>query len=132
MCKITENNCHSQLLVYFVSSQNMYPISRDISILTWWLLVMSKVFLEISQNSLENTCARVSFLIKLQDTSGSCFFLSNRRANKLPSRFWSFAKYCISVSGVNMKWLNDENRICMRWNSQSVWFLLDIRFDLSF
>ena len=27
---------------------------------------MKKVFLEISQNSLENTCARVSFLIKLQ------------------------------------------------------------------
>ena len=27
---------------------------------------VKKVFLEISQNSLENTCARVSFLIKLQ------------------------------------------------------------------
>ena len=30
---------------------------------------VKKVFLEILQNSLENTCARVSFLIKLQ-TSG--------------------------------------------------------------
>ena len=30
---------------------------------------VKKVFLEISQNSQENTCARVSFLIKLQ-TSG--------------------------------------------------------------
>ena len=29
---------------------------------------VKKVFLEISQNSQENTCARVSFLIKLQDT----------------------------------------------------------------
>ena len=27
---------------------------------------MKKVFLEISQNSEENTCVRVSFLIKLQ------------------------------------------------------------------
>ena len=27
---------------------------------------MKKIFLEISQNSLENTCAEVSFLIKLQ------------------------------------------------------------------
>ena len=27
---------------------------------------VNKVFLEISQNSQENTCARVSFLIKLQ------------------------------------------------------------------
>ena len=31
-----------------------------------------KVFLEISQNSQENTCARVSFLIKLQ-ALGRCF-----------------------------------------------------------
>ena len=28
-----------------------------------------KVFLEISQNSLENTCARASFLIKLQGSA---------------------------------------------------------------
>ena len=28
--------------------------------------VLKKVFLEISQNSQENTCARVSFLIKLR------------------------------------------------------------------
>ena len=33
---------------------------------------MKKVFLEISQNSQENTCARVSFLIKLQ---ASCNFI---------------------------------------------------------
>ena len=29
-------------------------------------VLREKVFLEISQNSQENTCARVSFLIKLQ------------------------------------------------------------------
>ena len=29
-------------------------------------VLQEKVFLEISQNSLENTCARVSLLIKLQ------------------------------------------------------------------
>ena len=42
---------------------------------------VKKMFLEISQNSQENTCARVSFLIKLQalehlflqTTSGGCF-----------------------------------------------------------
>ena len=33
---------------------------------------VKKVFLEISQNSQENTCARVSFLIKLQ---ASCNFI---------------------------------------------------------
>ena len=31
-------------------------------------VLLEKVFLEISQNSQENTCARVSFLIKLQVT----------------------------------------------------------------
>ena len=31
-----------------------------------WRCSVKKVFLEISQNSQENTCARVSFLIKLQ------------------------------------------------------------------
>ena len=31
-----------------------------------WMCFVEKVFLEISQNSQENTCARISFLIKLQ------------------------------------------------------------------
>ena len=31
-----------------------------------WRCSVKKVFLEISQNSQENTCARVSFLIKFQ------------------------------------------------------------------
>ena len=35
---------------------------------------VKKVFLEISQKSQENTCARVSFLITLQaETTGGCF-----------------------------------------------------------
>ena len=32
-------------------------------------VLLKKVFLEISQSSLENNCARVSFLIKLQSSS---------------------------------------------------------------
>ena len=50
---------------------------------------VKKVFLEISQNSQENTCARVSFLIKLQDWS----------ARLLKKRLWqrcfpvNFAKF---------------------------------------
>ena len=35
---------------------------------------VKKVFLEISQNSQESTCARVAFLIKLQ-ASGLCNFI---------------------------------------------------------
>ena len=38
-----------------------------------WRCSVKKVFLEISQNSQENTCARVSLLMKLQ-ASGGCFF----------------------------------------------------------
>ena len=47
-------------------------------------VLCKKVFLEISQNSQENTCVRVSFLIKLQRCrpatllkrdSGTCVFL---------------------------------------------------------
>ena len=33
---------------------------------------VKKVFIEISQNSRENTCARVSFLIKLQPLGLFC------------------------------------------------------------
>ena len=38
----------------------------DISRSSHWRCSIKKVFLEVSQNSQENTCARVSFLIKLQ------------------------------------------------------------------
>ena len=37
-------------------------------------VLLEKVFLEISQNSQENTCARVSFLIKLQARLRTPFF----------------------------------------------------------
>ena len=38
------------------------------------------MFLEISQNSQENTCARVSFLIKLQASGRFCSFCFRRQA----------------------------------------------------
>ena len=40
-----------------------------------WRCSVEKVFLEISQNSHENSCARNSFLIKLQSVSGTGVFL---------------------------------------------------------
>ena len=40
-------------------------------------VLLEKVFREISQNSQENTCARVSFLIKLQAASKNTFFTEN-------------------------------------------------------
>ena len=38
-------------------------------------VLSEKVFLEISQNSQENTCARASFLIELQAPGSACAFL---------------------------------------------------------
>ena len=71
---------HQKLLV------NMICVERNVFKLTintskWLQLIeavsqrcsVKNVFLEISQNSQENTCARVSFLIKLQ-AWGSCEF----------------------------------------------------------
>ena len=36
------------------------------------------MFLEVSQNSQENTCARASFLIKLQAEAEACNFINNK------------------------------------------------------
>ena len=55
---------------------------------------VKKVFLEISLNSQESTCARVSFLIKLQasGTSGGCFCLGQHCKRKIPVECWPMAK----------------------------------------
>ena len=45
-------------------------------ILGFWGVLEKKVFLKISQNSQENTCDRVSFSIKLQNTSGKLLLQS--------------------------------------------------------
>ena len=52
---------------------------------------VKKVFLEISQNSQENTCARVSFLIKLQaaflqNNPGGCFCFKNDERSSFVTR----------------------------------------------
>ena len=44
---------------------------------------MKKVFLEISQNSQESTCARVAFLIKLQ--AGTCKFIKKEALAQVSS-----------------------------------------------
>ena len=60
------------LLIFSEQSFSRIPLAK----LSWWLFSeavlrrrsVKKVFLEISQISQENTCARVSFLIKFQAT----------------------------------------------------------------
>ena len=55
-----------------------------------------KVFLEISQNSEENNCARVSFLIKLQ--AEACIFIKNETLSQVFSReFCEISKNTFSL-----------------------------------
>ena len=65
-------------IIYAIFPHIDWPLISDYSSLIWIgisygygqkqppELLYKKAFLEISQNSLENICARVSFLIKLQ------------------------------------------------------------------
>ena len=56
---------------------------------------VKKVFLEISQNSQETTCARVSFLIKLQ--AETCNFIKNKTlAQVLFCEIWEISKNTFS------------------------------------
>ena len=51
---------------------------------------VKKMFLEISQNSQGNTCARVSFLIKLQ--AKACRFIKKTLAQKFFCEFYEISK----------------------------------------
>ena len=54
-------------------SFDLFLYDRLISEAVAWRCSAKKVFLEILQNSQENTCSRVSFLIKLQ--ASACTYI---------------------------------------------------------
>ena len=56
------------------SSQWRFTLSLPFNVSAVQRCSVKKVFLEVSQNSQENACARVSFLIKLQALA-DCFCL---------------------------------------------------------
>ena len=58
---------------------------------------VKKVFLEISQNSQENTCARVSFLVKLQASSLQFYFIKKETLAQVIS--CEFCKIYKNTSG---------------------------------
>ena len=65
---------------------------------------VKKVFLEISQNSQENTCARVSFLIKLQAVA--CNFIKKETLAQLFScEFCEISKITSSGSFCKLKYV---------------------------
>ena len=89
--------CIFQLKLWKINSEKIYMLSLIIFSgisLSWQAFLLSieaveqrcsveKVLLEISQNSQENNCARVSFLIKLQ----ACAFVSRLSRSPLKSYF---------------------------------------------
>ena len=84
--KVDRENLYYKTNRYKHNFQNFRTVSafgRDIYIGTITIKETSsvkKVFLEILQNSQENTCARISFLIKLQ-ASGDCFCAEKRETS---------------------------------------------------
>ena len=72
------------------------------------------VFLEISQSSQENTCARVSFLIKLQAN----FIKKETLAQIFSCEFWEISKYTFFTEHV---WATTS--IVIIWGNQvlAIW-----------
>ena len=63
------------------------------------LCSVKRVFLEISQNALENTCARVFFLIKLQVQAEACNFIKKEtRAQVFSGEFCVISKSTFSYT----------------------------------
>ena len=69
-----------------------YPLHRD-SVISWVITLESspELFLKASQNSQESTCARVSFLIKLQ--ASACNFIKKETmAQVISCKFYKIFK----------------------------------------
>ena len=61
------SNIHIYVTAYLDIEETYDTLSfYEASQAVFWRWSIEKVFLEISQNSQENNCARISFLIKLQ------------------------------------------------------------------
>ena len=61
---------HIQLAVSEKALSNIFSLIQK---QPWTVFLWKKVFLEVSQNSQENTCGIVSFLLKLQ--ASACNFI---------------------------------------------------------
>ena len=75
-----QNSRYSGMKVICISLKDIGKYTRYRSSLPE--VFYKKVFLEISQNSKENTCARVSFLIKLQ---ASGLYIKKETLSQLPA-----------------------------------------------
>ena len=100
----------------------MIPVCHEVRLL-WAILrkavvqrcSVQKVFLKNSQNSQENTCVRVSFLIKLQILRLVCNFIKNATLAQVTGVFlWIFATFLRTTflqntfSGCFYFWITSE------------------------
>ena len=79
-----------------ISRQSLWKLMELLSIICWIYLLreavvqrcsVKKVFIEISQNPQENTCARASFLLKLHFLISDCFCDTTRNKHPLKKLF---------------------------------------------
>ena len=82
-------------------------------------VLQKKVFLEISQNSQENTCARVSFLIKLQASVRNI----SKSKNVSPGLIPKLRKICVDQRlGKYYCTLKNPNKV-RHWQTKNRWWV---------
>ena len=74
---------------YLIQSDNMKTLQETEAATR--VVLCKKVFLEMTQNSQENTCARISFSIKLQAQAFSCEFCENSKSTFFTEHLWMTA-----------------------------------------
>ena len=67
------------------------------------------MFLEISQKLQENTCSRVSFLIKLQAEAGACNFINKEDLTRVFS--WEFCEISKNTFFAEHLWAASEEHL---------------------
>ena len=80
MSSCTQLRLKCEKFQFLIGGANVLRVSRGILEAATRCVLLKKVFLDISQNSQENTCAKVSFLMKLQapfhrTRLGDCFLI---------------------------------------------------------
>ena len=95
-----------------------YLVGREISTISLSLhmteaatrgVLLKKVFLEISQNSQENTCARVSFLIKLQ-AAATASYMRHPVTAGINLFLLLFLEAAVSVEC--LEWFSETSLVC--------------------
>ena len=134
------NNIHETKLrtkrIYFLGRkiQNLLPIEFI------EFEILKKVFLQISQNSQENTCARVSFLIKFQKKKEtlaqifSCEFCEISKSifstEHLQTTTSDFNIYGNNYLKIFFCILRNENKKCQELHCMLIYFLIYLFIDV--